>query len=90
MKLVKEVYSPGDKQANVRGQSMYRPFIDQLMQVKPGTAAIECANHKLAKGLVHALSRHLHQTGKISKLRPALRKDSDTSSKVWLLPKDAT
>ena len=89
MKIINESWAPSDKQASYRGKSVYLPFIQALMAAKPGTKAIDCANHKLGKGLVHALSRYLHQQGKIDKLRPAIRKDSDTSTKVWVLPKDA-
>jgi hypothetical protein len=85
MKLIKENYSPPDKQMYIRGKSVYSPYIEHLLAGKPGTLAVECTNLKVAGGLRHAISRYLQGQGKYDKLRPRLRKDREDCVKVWVI-----
>ena len=85
LKVVDETWQKPDNHAWCRGTSRYAEQIDSLLSVKPGTRAIECPSKKEAMALVLAIARHLKQDGIDHKVRPAVRKDSETCCKVWVV-----
>lgn len=84
MKIIKETYSPPDKQLYTRGQGKYMPFVEHMFS-KPGTAAIECSELHSAKLLAHAATRFLKYKGKYGVMRARTRKDAEDCVKVWIV-----
>jgi hypothetical protein len=86
-KVTARKFTPADRHASVRGQTVYKEVLEKLLAGKPGAVCVEFESPNGGKAFVHAVSRYLRQQGVDKKLRPATQR-LGSGSAVWVVQRE--